>query len=150
MDGMVRPDALSPATAKPAGTEAGEAARGGKSFDDVMSGVEGGKRPMPQLEIREVPTLPSPQQSRVHKLTAEKTKQAQEPGGIEKLTGDLTRGQERLHSLIEELKTGRTYSPQELLGMQAEMQDITLQIEVTTKVVAEATSGVRNLLQQQA
>jgi len=30
------------------------------------------------------------------------------------------------------------------------MNDITLQIEVTTKVVAETVAGVRHLMQQQA
>jgi type III secretion system YscI/HrpB-like protein len=56
----------------------------------------------------------------------------------------------RLRELVDELHSGRTYRPQELLAIQAEMGEITLRIEVTTRVVAEAVSGVRTLMQQQA
>jgi len=154
---VVRPDAI-PSAVKPAAGEAGEAAKGGQSFGDVMKGMEaregtagagGGARTLPQLEIREVPTLPPPNEAKVEKLHADKKEVAQAPGGIERLTADLQAGHHRLQELIEQLKT-RTYSPQELIGIQAEMHDLQVQIEVTTKVVAEATASVRNLMQQQA
>jgi hypothetical protein len=152
---VVRPDAI-PGAVKPAGGEAAEAAKGGTSFGEVMKGVEargtapeGAGRRLPQLEIREVPTLPPPNEAKVLKLHAEKKEVAESPGGIEKLTTDLQAGHHRLQELIEQLKT-RTYSPQELLGIQAEMHDLQVQIEVTTKVVAEASASVRNLMQQQA
>lgn len=146
----VRPDAVLN-TVKPAGSEGGAAAKGGPPFDEVMNakGAESGTRRLPQLEVREVPTLPPPNEDKVLRLTAEKKEQAKAPGGIEKLTDDLQAGHQRMQELVDELKT-RTYSPQELLGIQAEMHDIQVQIEVTTKVVAEATSSVRNLMQQQA
>lgn len=147
---VVRPDQI-PGAKPPAAGEAGESAPGGRSFDEVMKGTEAAGRPgaLPQLEIREVPTLPAPNEARVFKLTAEKTEVAKAPGGIEKLTEDIQSGHHRLQELVDQLKT-RTYSPQELLGVQAEMHDIQVQIEVTTKVVAEASSSVRNLMQQQA
>ncbi|HSD29758.1 MAG TPA: hypothetical protein VLL75_20815, partial [Vicinamibacteria bacterium] len=56
----------------------------------------------------------------------------------------------RLREIVGQLQSGESFTPQQLLAMQAEMNDITLQIEVTTKVVAETVSGVRQLLQQQA
>jgi hypothetical protein len=148
---VLRPDAI-PGAIKPAAGEAAEAGKAGKSFDEVMKGVEagqGGQKRLPQLEIREVPTLPPPNEERRLALTAEKKEIAQAPGGVEKLTNELQAGHHRLQELIDQLKT-RTYSPQELLGIQAEMHDIQLQIEVTTKVVAESVSSVRNLMQQQA
>jgi len=146
----VRPDAVLN-TVKPAAGEAGASAKSGPPFDEVMNAksAEGGAKRLPQLEVREVPTLPPPNEDKVLRLTAERKEQAQAPGGIEKLTDDLQAGHHRLKELVDELKT-RTYSPQELLGIQAEMHDIQVQIEVTTKVVAEATSSVRNLMQQQA
>jgi hypothetical protein len=146
MDAL-RPDAVLH-TVKPAtGEGAAVSGKGGPPFAEVMD--QAAQKRLPQLEIREVPTLPPPNESKVHRLTAEKKVEAQAPGGIEKLTNDLQAGHHRMQELIDELKT-KTYSPQELLGIQAEMHDLQVQIEVTTKVVAEATSSVRNLMQQQA
>ncbi len=147
MDAL-RPDVITSAV-KPAASEASEAAKGGKPFDEVMKGKEGGPRHLPQLEIREIPSLAKPDEARVQKLTAEKQKVAESAGGLQKLTTDLETGHARLKELVDQLQS-RTYTPQELLGVQAEMHDIQVQIEVTTKVVAEATSSLRNLMQQQA
>lgn len=141
----VRPDAI-PNPVKPPAGEAGVSAKGGPPFAEVMD--HAAQKRLPQLEVREVPTLPPPNEDKVLRLAAQKKGEAQVPGGIDKLTNDLQAGHRRMHELVEELKT-KTYSPQELLGIQAEMHDLQVQIEVTTKVVAEATSSVRNLMQQQ-
>ena len=144
---VARPDVTS--AVKPAASEGLEGARGGKPFDEVMKGAEGQHRRLPQLEIRETPALHPPDPAKVQKLTADKQKIVEAPGGLQKLTTDLETGHARLKELVDQLQT-RTYTPQELLGVQAEMHDIQVQIEVTTKVVAEATSSLRNLMQQQA
>ena len=141
----LRPDVAQ--AVKPVVAEAAETAKGGKPFDEVMKGAGGHERRLPQLEIRETPAVSS-DPAKVQKITADKQKIAESPGGIGKLTSDLETGHARLKELVDQLQT-RTYTPQELLGVQAEMHDIQVQIEVTTKVVAEATSSLRNLMQQQ-
>jgi hypothetical protein len=147
---IVRPDAV-PAGAKPG---AGEAAKGteatgeGRSFDQVLSEIDGSKIKVHSPEAS-VPSLQTSNETRVHTLAEEKTRIADSPGGIERLGEEIESNSVRLRELIGELQSGRTFTTQELIGMQAEMHEITLQIEVTTKVVAETVSGVKHLAQQQ-
>jgi len=144
---IVRPDAIV-AAIKPAASEAAEVAKGGQSFDQVLNQVDGSRIKVHDPEVG-VPSLQKADDLRVQKLSAEKTQIAKEPGGIERLSADMEQNTVRMREIVDELQGGRTFTPQELLGIQAEMNDITLQIEVTTKVVAEAVSGVKNLMQQQ-
>lgn len=144
---IVRPDATLTAV-KPALSEAAEVAKGGKSFDQVLDQVDGSRLKVHDPEVA-VPSLQKGDDLRVDKLAADKKQIAKEPGGIERLSADIEQSTVRLREIVNDLQGGRTFTPQELLGIQAEMNDITLQIEVTTKVVAEAVSGVKNLMQQQ-
>lgn len=144
---IVRPDAV-PTGAKPGGGEATEATGEGRSFDDVMSDIDGSKINVHSPEAT-VPSLQPHNDARVLELTQEKTQVAESPGGIEQLGQEIENNSVRLRELIQELQSGRTFTTQELIGMQAEMHEITLQIEVTTRVVAETVSGVRQLAQQQ-
>jgi type III secretion system YscI/HrpB-like protein len=147
---VVRPD-LAAAAAKPiAGEGPGAAATpGGKSFDDVLAHVDGSKIKVHSPEAV-VPSLQVDASARAEALRADQLKVAKTEGGVEQLSLNLERSTSRLREIVGQLQSGETFSPQELLGMQAEMNDITLQIEVTTKVVAETVAGVRHLMQQQA
>ena len=148
MTDIVRPDAV-PTGAKPdGGAEATESTGEGKSFDDVMNGIDGSKINVHSAEAT-VPSLQTGNDTRVQELTLEKTQVAESPGGIERLGQEIEANSVRLRELITELQSGKTFSTQELIGMQAEMHEITVQIEVTTKVVAETVSGARHLAQQQ-
>ncbi len=82
-------------------------------------------------------------------LFTQKMDEARKPGGIEKLLCEIDRGQARLNELIREVKSGRTFTPQELIGLQSEMHQLTLQLETTTKVVSQVVQGVKQLMQQQ-
>ena len=144
---IVLPDAIA-AAVKPAVSEAAEVAKGGTSFDQILNQVDGSRLKVHDPEVA-VPSLQKGNDLRVEKLAAEKTQVAKQPGGIERLSADIEQNTVRMREIVDELQGGRTFTPQELLGIQAEMNDITLQIEVTTKVVAEAVSGVKNLMQQQ-
>jgi hypothetical protein len=144
---IVRPDAVPP-EAKPGAGEATEATGEGKSFDDVMSGMDGSQIKVHPPEVQ-VPSLQPRDDTRVAAITEEKTKVAESPGGIEQLGREIESNSVRLRELIDELQSGKTFTTQELIGVQAEMHEITLQIEVTTKVVSETVSGVRQLAQQQ-
>jgi len=143
---VVRPDAAAAAVKAPS-KEAAETASGGKPFDQVLSEVD-----LSQVRLHPPEaTVPSLQEgpARAEALRENKLEIARAPGGIEKLGLEMERGAVRLQELVGELKSGRTFTPQELLAVQAEVHDITLSIEVTTKVVAETVSGVKHLMQQQ-
>jgi hypothetical protein len=144
---VVRPEAAL-AAVKPAAAEA-EVARGAASFDDVLSRIDGSQIKLHPPEAV-VPSLQPDPVARAEALRTEKLEQAKQPGGIELLSGELERSTARLREIVAGLQGGESFSPQQLLSMQAEMNDITMQIEVTTKVVAESVAGVRHLLQQQA
>lgn len=144
---IVRPDAV-PAAAKPAAGQGAEAAREGESFDQVMSQIDGSKIKVHPPEVP-VPSLTPRDDARVATITEEKSRVAESAGGIERLGREIETSSVRLRELIDELQSGRSFTTQELIGMQAEMHEITLQIEVTTKVVAETVSGLKQLAQQQ-
>ncbi len=146
---VVRPDMAVAAAKPPAAEGAGAAVPGAKPFDEVLANVDGSRIKLhPPEEM--VPSLQADPAQRAEALRADKLKVAQSPGGIEKLGAQLEGATTRLREIVGQLQTGESFSPQQLLAMQAEMNDITLQIEVTTKVVAETVSGVRQLMQQQA
>ena len=147
---LVRPD-VAAAAAKPIASEgpAIAAPRDGKSFDDVLANVDGSRIKVHPPEAV-VPSLQVAASARAEALRADQLKVAKSEGGVEQLSLNLERSTTRLREIVGQLQGGETFSPQQLLGMQAEMNDITLQIEVTTKVVAETVAGVRHLMQQQA
>jgi hypothetical protein len=86
---------------------------------------------------------------RAQQLYLDKLDEAREPEGVRKLLGEVEAGTQRLDSLLGELNAGRTFSTQELIGIQAEIQHLSLQVETTSRVVSEVVSNVKNLLQQQ-
>ena len=146
---VVRPD-MAVAAAKPAAADgAGAAGPGGKPFDEVLANVDGSRIKLHPPEAV-VPSLQVDPAARAEALRTDKLKVAQSPGGVEALGAQLEGAGTRLREIVAQLQSGESFTPQQLLAMQAEMNDITLQIEVTTKVVAETVSGVRHLMQQQA
>lgn len=84
--------------------------------------------------------------------------QAQKTGEIPKVT-DMTSlqqvvdrlkaGQSRLNNLIADSTSGRTYSPQEMIGLQAEISTITSEISLCSKIVEQGVAGVKQMLQMQ-
>jgi hypothetical protein len=84
--------------------------------------------------------------------------QAQKTGEIPKVTDmnslqqvvdRLKGGQNRLQSLIKDCTSGKTFSPQEMLGLQAEISAITTDIQLCSKVVEQGVAGVKQMLQMQ-
>lgn len=72
-----------------------------------------------------------------------------QPGGPEKLLTQMESGYRRLNEILGSMQSGRTFTPQQLLGLQGEMHQITLQLETATKVATEVVSGVKQILQTQ-
>ena len=84
--------------------------------------------------------------------------QAQKTGEIPKVTdmsslqqvvNRIKDGQSRLNSLIKDCTSGKSFSPQEMLGVQAEISAITTDIQLCSKVVEQGVAGVKQMLQMQ-
>jgi hypothetical protein len=62
---------------------------------------------------------------------------------------DLNSGQERLEDIIGELRSGKEFSTQELIGLQAEVHMLSEQIQMSTKLVDAAMQSIKQVMQQQ-
>lgn len=62
------------------------------------------------------------------------------------LLSDVNRGALQMESLMELTTSGRKFSPPELLAMQAGMHQIALSIDLTGKIVEQANTGTKQLL----
>lgn len=69
--------------------------------------------------------------------------------GLEKVVNQLRSGQNRLSEIIKESTSGKTYSPQELLGLQAQISEITTEIQMYSKIVEQGVSAVKSTMQMQ-
>lgn len=121
----------------------------GRPFAEIVGEMGGTKIRLIPPEVP-APHLQASRADDAAGLRQDKEAIAKGPGGIGQLGREIEQGATRLRELVDQLQSGRTYRPQELLAVQAEMGEITLRIEVTTRVVAEAVSGVRTLMHQQA
>jgi hypothetical protein len=60
---------------------------------------------------------------------------------------DVNRGALQMDNIIEMTTSGRKFNPAELLAMQAGMHKIALEIDLTGKVMEQANTGAKQLLQ---
>lgn len=68
---------------------------------------------------------------------------------LEKVVDRLKAGQNRLRDLISQATSGKTYSPQEMIALQAEVQQITTEIQLASKVVEQGVSSIKSTMQMQ-
>jgi hypothetical protein len=71
-----------------------------------------------------------------------------DPGGLEMLLADLQSNHAELNHLVEGME-GRTYSSAELLGLQKRMNELTLTLEMGTKLASQAVENLNRVLTQQ-
>jgi hypothetical protein len=62
---------------------------------------------------------------------------------------ELEAGHLRLEKLIQASATGKQFSNAELLSLQASMYKYTLELDLTSKVVEKATSGIKDVVKTQ-
>jgi hypothetical protein len=74
---------------------------------------------------------------------------AEAKDGISKLLGGVMSGQNKLDGIIKMATSGRQFNPTELLAIQAGVYKFSQELELTSKVVEKATSGVKQTLQTQ-
>ena len=68
---------------------------------------------------------------------------------ISHVVGELERGQINMEKLIQSGASGKTFSNAELLSLQAGMYKYTQELDLTSKVVEKATSGIKDTLKTQ-
>jgi len=69
--------------------------------------------------------------------------------GVMKVLSNVMDGQNALDSIIAKASSGKQFSNQELLAMQAGVYKFSQELELTSKVVEKATSGVKQTMQTQ-
>ena len=69
--------------------------------------------------------------------------------GLKKLLGQVVEGQNKLDDIIKMATSGKTYGQQDLLAIQASVYKFSQELELTSKVVEKATSGVKQTMQTQ-
>ena len=92
--------------------------------------------------------------NKVRDLVASRGAQINKPGtgsdaGLQKLFGGVMEGQGKLDKIIKLATSGKSFSPTELLAVQAGVYKFSQELELTSKVVEKATSGVKQTLQTQ-
>ena len=137
---------------------------GGPQFDNVMS-QQGVNDPSKVAELQKMQQVnQAPQAADVLK-----TAQSQQVGGVDKaidvkrveaapttkesglksLLNQVVQGQNKLDDIIKMATSGKTYGNQELLAIQASVYKFSQELELTSKVVEKATSGVKQTMQTQ-
>jgi len=72
-----------------------------------------------------------------------------EKSGMKKLLDQVAGGQNKLDQIIKMATSGKSFNQQELLAIQAGVYKFSQEMELTSKVVEKATSGVKQTMQTQ-
>jgi hypothetical protein len=72
-----------------------------------------------------------------------------EKSGFKKLLDQIVDGQNKLDDIIKLAMSGKKFDYQELLAIQASVHKFSQELELTSKVVEKATSGVKQTMQTQ-
>lgn len=80
--------------------------------------------------------------------TVEAKAEARE-SGLKSVLNQVVDGQNKLDQIIKMATSGKTYGNQELLAIQASVYKFSQELELTSKVVEKATSGVKQTMQTQ-
>ncbi len=146
------------------GEQGGAQKAGG--FNDVMA-QNGVNDPSKVAEVQKVQEAQKIQQT---PQTADvmRTAQSQQVNGVDKSIGvkpvegasktetglkavlnQVVQGQDKLDQIIKMATSGKQYGNQELLAIQASVYKFSQELELTSKVVEKATSGVKQTMQTQ-
>ena len=121
-----------------------------KPVQDVQKASEATK----SVDVLKAAQLQSPQSvqaadaSRLGVKPVEAAK-GTERAGINKLLDQVVGGQNKLDDIIKMACSGRKYNQQDLLAIQASVYKFSQELELTSKVVEKATSGIKQTMQTQ-
>jgi hypothetical protein len=77
------------------------------------------------------------------------TQRAFNTGALQGAVVDVKAAQARLDQVLALARSGKTFTPAELIGLQAQVYQANQAIDVASKVVEKATAGLRQVLQMQ-
>ncbi|MBN1206469.1 MAG: ATP-dependent helicase HrpB [Myxococcaceae bacterium] len=117
------PDQLTPQVPK----------QGESKFDAVLANKA--QAAQPTEPVRQVESVSKPERPTVNLVS--------------RVVSELEQGQLRLDKLIDAGVSGRHFSNAELLSLQASMYKYTLELDLTSKVVEKATSGLKDVVKTQ-
>ena len=80
---------------------------------------------------------------------AEASKTGKSGGMVSDLVSGLEKGQISMDKLIKEASSGKNMSNAEMLGLQASMYKYSQELDLTSKVVEKATSGLKDVVKTQ-
>lgn len=132
-------------------------------FGEVLQGVKGpAKQPGPQVSTEGSPTEAprgACKAEGVERATAG-TSEVQAGGKVDsvqsarsqqavRMLDRVSEAQKRLDHILELAESGRSFSPNELLALQAHVYRASQELDLAGKVVEKATGGVKQVLQTQ-
>jgi len=110
--------------------------QGDSKFDAVLADKAGPTEPVRQPEpVRQVESVTKAEKPTVNLVTH--------------VVHELEAGHLRLEKLIQASASGKQFSNAELLSLQASMYKYTLELDLTSKVVEKATSGIKDVVKTQ-
>lgn len=65
------------------------------------------------------------------------------------MLGDIIGGQDKMNGIMKMALSGRQFSPPELLALQAGVYRFSQELELTSKVIEKATSGIKQTMNTQ-
>ncbi|MCP4503596.1 MAG: ATP-dependent helicase HrpB [Deltaproteobacteria bacterium] len=68
---------------------------------------------------------------------------------LKKMLNQMVDGQNKLDDIIKMATSGKAYSQQDLLAIQASVYKFSQELDLTSKVVEKATSGIKQTMQTQ-
>ena len=68
---------------------------------------------------------------------------------LQSMVNNIRHGQHRLSQIISDATSGKTYSPEQMLAMQAEVGKITTELDTATKIVQHFVESVKTTLNMQ-
>ncbi|HLL06791.1 MAG TPA: ATP-dependent helicase HrpB [Myxococcaceae bacterium] len=113
--------------------------QGDSKFDAVLADKAQGTQPAQQAgptePVRQVESVTKAEKPTVNLVTH--------------VVRELEAGHLRLEKLIQASASGKQFSNAELLSLQASMYKYTLELDLTSKVVEKATSGIKDVVKTQ-
>jgi len=116
---------------------------------DLLQQLVSQNNPVSQIEQQD----PIGQQTKTFKeVLVEKASKTNEIKQVDKITTlfqGVMEGQGKLNAIIKLATSGKSFSPTELIAIQAGVYKFSQELELTSKVVEKATDGIKQTLQTQ-
>jgi len=69
--------------------------------------------------------------------------------GMNRIVGDLVNGQNKLEDIMKLAMSGKSFSPQQMLALQAGVYKFSQELELTSKVIEKATGSIKQTMNTQ-